>query len=301
MPAFGQASGHPPQRRPWLRRPGRSALPPTVDPAIIDAALTRMVDDKKIVGVSALVYERGREVYFGAFGLADRENNKPMARDTVVQIFSMTKPVTGVALMQLYERGKFQLDDPLAEPPARIRQCARVRRPRREWPAEIRAAEAADHGARHPAAYGRLPRRGPDDTSRGQAVSRGRPARRTSTTPCRRCPQKLAAVPLAYQPGTRWVYTDAVDVQAAPGAEDLGRALRQVPQAAHLQAARHDQTRYTILPTDRRPAAARGDVHAQRRRHVHAPAGRGGLQVQQRRAGRTSPAASAWSRPSTTT
>ena len=60
------------------------------------------------------MYERGKEVYFGAFGLADRENNKPMTRDTIVQIFSMTKPVTGVALMQLYERGKFELDEPLA-------------------------------------------------------------------------------------------------------------------------------------------------------------------------------------------
>ena len=47
------------------------------------------------------------------FGAADRENNKPMARDTIAQIFSMTKPITGVALMKLYERGKFQLDDPL--------------------------------------------------------------------------------------------------------------------------------------------------------------------------------------------
>src|SRR5690349_19713279 len=89
-------------------------LPPNVDPAIIDAALKAMVDDKRLIGVSALVFERGREAYFGAFGLADRENNKPMTRDTVVQIFSMTKPVVGVALMQMYERGKFQLDDPLS-------------------------------------------------------------------------------------------------------------------------------------------------------------------------------------------
>ncbi len=87
---------------------------PLVVPAAIDSALKSLVDSKQIVGVSALVYERGQEAYFGAFGLADRENNKPFARDTVVQIFSMTKPVTGVALMQLYERGKFELDAPLA-------------------------------------------------------------------------------------------------------------------------------------------------------------------------------------------
>ena len=85
-------------------------LPPRIDAAVIDAALKGLVDSGKLVGVSALVYERGKEAYFGAFGQADRENNKPMARDTIVQIFSMTKPVTGVALMKLFERGKFQLD-----------------------------------------------------------------------------------------------------------------------------------------------------------------------------------------------
>ena len=55
---------------------------PLVDPAVIDSALTSLIDSKQIVGVSALVYERGKEAYFGAFGFADRENDKPMARDT---------------------------------------------------------------------------------------------------------------------------------------------------------------------------------------------------------------------------
>src|SRR5215510_1933709 len=89
------------------------AQPLVIEPAAIDAALKSMVDSQKVVGVSALVYQGDNEVYFGAFGFADRENQKPMARDTVAQIFSMTKPVTGVALMMLYERGKFELDQPL--------------------------------------------------------------------------------------------------------------------------------------------------------------------------------------------
>src|SRR5690606_7122325 len=85
-----------------------------VDQARIDAALSGLVDSGQIVGVSALIWQDGREAYFGAFGLADREAARPMARDTLVQIFSMTKPVTGVALMQLYEQGRFGLDDPVA-------------------------------------------------------------------------------------------------------------------------------------------------------------------------------------------
>src|SRR6187397_1750998 len=93
--------------------PALVADPLVIEPAAIDAALKSMVDSQKIVGVSGLVFQGGKEVYFGSFGLADRENNKPMARDTIVQIHSMTKPVTGVALMKLYERGKFELDQPL--------------------------------------------------------------------------------------------------------------------------------------------------------------------------------------------
>ena len=84
-----------------------------IDRARLDQALRGFVDSGQVVGVSALVYQDGHEAYSGAFGLADREAARPMARDTIAQIFSMTKPVTGVALMQLYEQGKFQLDDPV--------------------------------------------------------------------------------------------------------------------------------------------------------------------------------------------
>ena len=86
-----------------------------VDKSKIDGALQGFIESKALVGISALVYQDGHEAYFGAFGQADREAGKPMARDTLVQIFSMTKPITGVALMSLYEAGKFQLDDPLAK------------------------------------------------------------------------------------------------------------------------------------------------------------------------------------------
>src|SRR6201989_1010608 len=88
---------------------------PPIDKAKIDAALSGVINSNALIGVSALVYQDGHEAYFGAFGKADREAGKPMTRDTLVQIFSMTKPVTGVALMSLYEEGKFNLDDPLSK------------------------------------------------------------------------------------------------------------------------------------------------------------------------------------------
>ena len=83
--------------------------------ARIDATLKSFIDSDKTVGLSALIFEKGKEVYYNAFGYADREAKSPMDRNTIVRIYSMTKPVTGVALMTLYEKGKFKLDDPLSK------------------------------------------------------------------------------------------------------------------------------------------------------------------------------------------
>jgi len=84
-----------------------------LDKTAISQTLKGFVDRNELIGVSALVTIDGKEAYFGAFGQADREAKRPMTRDTIVQIYSMTKPVTGVALMQLWEQGKFRLDDPV--------------------------------------------------------------------------------------------------------------------------------------------------------------------------------------------
>src|SRR5262245_60103612 len=76
--------------------------------------LTRgYIEPKKIAGCQALVARRGRLAYFKSFGLMDRERNKPMRDDAIFRIYSMTKPITSIALMQLYERGLFQLNDPV--------------------------------------------------------------------------------------------------------------------------------------------------------------------------------------------
>src|SRR5690606_15458607 len=82
--------------------------------ARIDSTLAAFVSGGRVAGVSALIHEKGQEVYFGAHGMSDREGGVPMDRNTIVQIFSMTKPVTGVALMTLYDEGAFDLDDPVA-------------------------------------------------------------------------------------------------------------------------------------------------------------------------------------------
>lgn len=79
----------------------------------IAAFLESAVADGRIVGGSSFVWQDGAEQCFADSGKASREDGTSFARDTLVQIFSMTKPVTGTALMQLWQQGRFGLDDPL--------------------------------------------------------------------------------------------------------------------------------------------------------------------------------------------
>jgi CubicO group peptidase (beta-lactamase class C family) len=80
---------------------------------IDDHLIRRYLDPGKIAGCQVLVARHGHVGYFRSFGDQDRERGRPVADDTIWRIFSMTKPITGVALMSLYEHGHFQLDDPL--------------------------------------------------------------------------------------------------------------------------------------------------------------------------------------------
>jgi CubicO group peptidase (beta-lactamase class C family) len=76
--------------------------------------MRRLVDERKLAGLSVAVLRRGELAYVAATGLADIARGVPFARDTLTRIYSMTKPLTSAAVMLLYEDGHFQLDDPIA-------------------------------------------------------------------------------------------------------------------------------------------------------------------------------------------
>lgn len=189
-PALAQASAAAPSER--LR----------LDKARIDAALTQMVASGRAAGVSALVWQDGAERYFGTAGFADREARRPMARDTIVQIYSMTKPVTGVALMQLWEQGRFSLDDPLA----------------RHLP-EFEDARVldAETGTLQPPTRPILVR---DILRHTAGFSYGGEPHFDAAAPLAlendlsEMGRRVAGLPLMYDPGTEWRYSVAVDVQA---------------------------------------------------------------------------------------
>ena len=184
-----------------------------LDEARITQTLQGFVDKNALVGVSALVTVDGKEAYFGAFGLADREAHRPMARDTIVQVYSMTKPLTGTALMQLWEQGKFHLDDPVAK---YIPELADVKvfagtstsgsptlvAPNR--PMTIRDLTRHTSGL----TYGG----GSDNAVIKKLATAIDPLAITNTLD--EFARRLGTLPLEFQPGEKWRYSFAVDVQA---------------------------------------------------------------------------------------
>ena len=83
--------------------------------ARIKTKMQRYVDEQKLAGISTLITRRGNVVHFEQVGMADVEAGTPMAADTIFRIYSMTKPITSVAVLMLLEEGCFRLSDPVAD------------------------------------------------------------------------------------------------------------------------------------------------------------------------------------------
>ncbi len=81
----------------------------------IATTVQRDIDDKRIAGAVTLVVRHGHVAWFKSQGMMDREAAKPMQPDALFRICSMSKPITSVAVMMLYEEGRFLLDDPISK------------------------------------------------------------------------------------------------------------------------------------------------------------------------------------------
>jgi CubicO group peptidase (beta-lactamase class C family) len=81
----------------------------------IGSAIEKSVSDGRVAGGVSLVARRGKVAYFKAVGMADREEKKAMRTDHIFRICSMTKPITSVAVMMLYEEGRFTLNEPVSD------------------------------------------------------------------------------------------------------------------------------------------------------------------------------------------
>jgi CubicO group peptidase (beta-lactamase class C family) len=220
------------------------------EPAVqtIDSVLKGFVDNGQLAGVSALIYENDKEVYYNAFGYADREANVPMDRNTIVQIYSMTKPITGVALMTLYEDGAFELDDPLSKYLPEYgdikvytgvddRGNLVLEDPKR--PITVRDI------TRHTAGF---PNR---DNIPGLSEKLQQADIYNREQPLEQLSAKLASVPLWFHPGTQWEYGPSVDVQAFLVEKISGQPFEEYTRANVLDPLGMDETRYLVPEEDR--------------------------------------------------
>ncbi len=234
-------------------RPQKSpAVPTTIitDSAVqrLDRTLQSYVAQGHVAGISALIYEQGEEAYFNAFGFADREAQKPMDRSTIVQIYSMTKPVTGVALMTLYEQGKFKLDDPIAHYAPEyanmvvhtgMDEAGNLLTEPLQRPITIRDV------TRHTAGF---PNR-VDIPGLGELWQAADLYDRESTLS--EMAEKMGKVPLWFQPGTQWEYGPSVDVQALLVERISGLPYKEYLQKNVLGPLKMTETRYFIPEADR--------------------------------------------------
>jgi CubicO group peptidase (beta-lactamase class C family) len=213
----------------------------------IDSTLKSMVDAEQIAGVSALIFEKNNEVYFNSFGFADREKKKPFDRNTLVRIFSMTKPVTGTALMQLYEKGAFQLDDPLSKYApefadmkvfAGMDASGKMILEPAKRPITIRDL------TRHTAGFAKE-----EHPELGAMVKEANVTNFENTLD--QMATKLAKLPLAFHPGEEWSYGVSVDVQAFLVERLSGKPFDQYVRENILDPLNMKSTRYVPVDTSR--------------------------------------------------
>jgi CubicO group peptidase (beta-lactamase class C family) len=196
----------------WARaRPSASVAAFQLNPVRIDRMLHQMVATERVAGAEVLIWKGGREAYYRSVGWADREARKPMTRATLMQVWSMTKPVTGVGLMRLWEKGRFGLDEPLAK---YLPEYANAKVYSGEDAAGKPILKPLDRPIlirdilRHTAGFAYW--NGP--TYPEKVLGQVDPLNVHNTLA--EFSQKMATIPLMYQPGAQWRYSAAVDVQA---------------------------------------------------------------------------------------
>ena len=229
---------------------------PVVDQAArhrIDLALKSFVDSGEVVGASALVYEKNKEVYYNAFGYADREAKKSMDRGTLVRIYSMTKPITGVALMQLYEKGAFQLDDPLSKYAPEFAHM-------QVYKGVDAAGNLLLEPAKRPITIRELTRHtagfaiGTELPGLREQVRNADPLNPRNTLS--EMAKKLASLPLLFHPGDQWAYGPSVDVQAFLVERISGIPFDEYLRRNIFEPLGMKDTRYVVPQNDRKRLAA---------------------------------------------
>jgi CubicO group peptidase (beta-lactamase class C family) len=179
--------------------------------ALLKSQMQALVDGNQLAGVVTLVAKDGKVVQFDAAGKREVEGGDPLRKDSIFRIYSMTKPITGVAMMMLLEEGKWQLNDPVSKhipefanlKVAKVSpQNGSVTQVAPDHPMTMRELMSHSGGL----TYGVFGSTAVDKMySDVNVLDRDQPMQAMI--------DKLAKIPLLHQPGERWHYSVSVDVQ----------------------------------------------------------------------------------------
>ncbi|CAN5380379.1 serine hydrolase domain-containing protein [soil metagenome] len=201
---------------------------------ITDHIERNYIGPQKIAGAQIAVSRHGHQAYLKSFGSMDLERNKPMMDDAIFRIYSMTKPITSIALMTLYEKGYFQLNDPVS-------RYVPSWKTHRVW-VSGEGEDMVTEAPKRPVSFkdvlshtggftygGGLP--GVGDQHPVDKIYRGLKIRSAGSGDSMMAfLDKLGQVPLLYQPGERWMYSLATDICGA-----LVEVISGKPFAQYLQ------------------------------------------------------------------
>jgi len=177
----------------------------------IETAMKKLVDDKQVAGLVTLLERHGKIVAFNAVGQKDVRTAESVQKDSIFRIYSMTKPLTGLAMMMLYEEGKWRIDDPVAR---YIPEFAKMK---------VYTGKNEDGTPKLEDAKRSMTMRElmTHTAGLGYVLSANNPVDKmiidgnvlNSAAPLKNMIDGLAKLPLLAQPGTRWSYSIGVDVQ----------------------------------------------------------------------------------------
>ena len=179
----------------------------------ISSTTQRFIDDKQLAGAVTLVARRGKVAHFEAYGMMDIEAGKPMQKDTIFRIYSMTKPAAAVGVMMLCEEGKLTLDVPASvylpelgglkvaqDPDADVFTPVKAHR-------EMTVQDLMQHTSGLPGAVRYM-----NGKTAVDELYRKAELHRLHESNLEELVQRLGKIPLLYQPGAKWHYSIAADV-----------------------------------------------------------------------------------------
>jgi CubicO group peptidase (beta-lactamase class C family) len=191
--------------------------------AKIDVEMQRHIAAKNVAGIAALIYHNGHRGYFETFGMQDIEAKKPMPKDAIFRLMSMTKPVIALAALTLLDEGKFTLDEPISK------HCP-------EWA----APKVSENGQIVPAKFAITPRMlmshssglyyGSGESGTGNVAAVAFKAMRGTGTTLKEFSEAVAKEPLKFQPGTGYNYGLGIDILGRYMEAVTGKPLDQVMQ-----------------------------------------------------------------------